>query len=504
MVRRRAKRPAPSPLQSKPAWRQLRHPFKPQEIFSADRIAAMHDMALRVLQELGIKVLLGEARDLYANGGARVVDEMVYMGRDLVEAAIASAPPSFRMEAPNPDRGYQVEEGALIFGPGGGCPNVTDRVNGRRPGSIAALEDAIRLCQSFDVIHKVGPCCEAQDVPVHLRHYATMRAQLALSDKPLFVMGRGRQQVTESFEMIRLGLNLSEDAFKQRIWSSTVVNTNSPRLLDRPMAQALIDFARYGQLSVITPFCLAGAMAPVTVAGALILQHAEALGALVLTQLTKPGAPVVIGGFGSNVDMKSGAPAFGTPAQIQMSIGTGQLCRHVGLPWRGAAGAASNAPDMQAAGETHNALWGNLMANAGMVFHAAGWLEGGISFSFEKFINDIEALQTIAQLCTRPDSDADALGWDALTQVDPGGHFFATDQTMNRYEEAFYKPLVADLNNFGTWEICGGVTADIRATEIWQQVLAEFIPPEGSHERAGRIEDFIVKATEAGGAPILD
>ncbi|WP_299354151.1 trimethylamine methyltransferase family protein [uncultured Shimia sp.] len=504
MVRRRAKRAQPSPIQSKPEWRQLRHPFKPQEAFSDDRIAAMHDLALRVLEELGIKVLLDEARKVYAKGGARVVDEMVYFGRDMVDAAIASAPASFRMEAPTAARGYQVEDGALIFGPGGGCPNVTDRINGRRPGSIAALEDAIRLCQSFDVIHKVGPCCEAQDVPVHLRHYATMRAQLALSDKSLFVMGRGRQQVTESFEMIRLALNHSDEEFRRGVWCSTVVNTNSPRLLDRPMAQALIDFARYGQLSVITPFCLAGAMAPVTVAGALILQHAEALSALVLTQLVNPGAPAVIGGFGSNVDMKSGAPAFGTPAQIQMSIGTGQLCRHVGLPWRGAAGAASNAPDMQAAGETHHALWGNLMANAGMVFHAAGWLEGGISFGFEKFINDIEALQTIAQLCTRPDSDEDALGWEALTEVDPGGHFFATDQTMNRYEEAFYKPLVADLNNYGNWEMNGAVSAENRATEIWQQVLSEFTPPEGGQDRAGRIEDFVAQHTQAGGAPILD
>ncbi|WP_127114214.1 trimethylamine methyltransferase family protein [Shimia sediminis] len=504
MVRRRATRAQPSPVQSKPEWRALRHPFQPQDVFSADRIADMHEMALRVLEELGLKVLLDEARDLYARGGARVVDDMVHIGRDMVEAAIASAPASFRMEAPNSARGYPVEEGALIFGPGGGCPNITDRVNGRRPGTIAALEDAIRLCQSFDVIHKVGPSCEAQDVPVHLRHYATMRAQLALSDKPLFVMGRGRQQVTESFEMIRLALGLTDEAFRQSAWCSTVVNTNSPRLLDRPMAQALIDFARHGQLSVITPFCLAGAMAPVTVAGALILQHAEALGALVLTQLARPGAPAVIGGFGSNVDMKSGAPAFGTPAQIQMSIGTGQLCRHVGLPWRGAAGAASNAPDMQGAGETHQALWGNLMANATMVFHAAGWLEGGISFGFEKFINDVEALQIIAQLCTRPEGSADALGWDALAQVDPGGHFFATDQTMARYEEAFYKPLVADLNNFGTWEMNGAVTAEARATEIWQQVLAEYTPPKGSETRAGRIEEFVAKATEAGGAPILD
>lgn len=503
MARRTRRAPA-SVIEAHPEWRQLRHPFRPQEIFSADRIAAMHDMALKVLQELGLKILLDEARDIYAKGGARVDADMVYIGRDIVDWAISSAPASIKMRAPSPARNLVLEDGALIFGPGAGCPNASDLVNGRRPGTLRDYENALRLCQSFDVIHKLGPCCEPQDVPVHLRHYDLMRSQLALTDKFPFVYGRGRQQVAESFEMICLALGLSDDEFRHGVWASTVVNTNSPRQIDRPMGQALIDFARAGQLAVITPFCLAGAMAPVTVAGALILQHAEALGGLVLSQLARAGAPVCIGGFGSNVDMKSGAPAFGTPAHVQMSIGTGQLCRHVGLPWRGAAGAASNAPDMQAAAETHHSLWGNLMANAGMVFHSAGWLEGGLTFGFEKFINDIESLQTIATLCTPPDSSEDALGWGALEQVEPGGHFFATDQTMARYETAFYKPLVADLNNFGAWEMKGACTAETRATKIWQQVLKEFQAPKGGPARRARLARFVADRSAAGGAPIMD
>lgn len=501
---RRTRRAPDSPIQTHPEWRNLRHPFRPQEIFSADKIAAMHGMALKVLEKLGLKVLLKDARDIYSKGDARVEDDMVFIGRDLVEAAIASAPSSIHLRAPSADRDLILEDGALIFGPGAGCPNATDLVNGRRPGSLNDFENALRLCQSFDVIHKLGPCCEPQDVPVHLRHYDMMRSQLALSDKFPFIYGRGPQQVAESFEMLCLALDLSDEEFHQSPWSSTVVNTNSPRQIDRPMGQALIDFARAGQLTIITPFCLSGAMAPVTVAGALILQHAEALGALVLTQLVRPGAPVCIGGFGSNVDMKSGAPAFGTPSHVQMSIGTGQLCRHVGLPWRGAAGAASNAPDMQAAGETHHSLWGNLMANAGMVFHSAGWLEGGLTFGFEKFINDIEALQTIADLCKLPDSSEDAMGWSAMEQVEPGGHFFATDQTMARYETAFYKPLVADLTNFGTWELNGAVTAETRATAIWQQVLSEFKAPKGGDDRRDRLAAYIADHSAAGGAPIMD
>ena len=501
---RRARRKAAPIIQQHPEWCQLRHPFQPQTLFSEDKIAAMHDMALKVLEELGTKVLLDEARDIYAAGGARVADEMVFIGRDMVEVAIETAPVSINLKTSNPERDLVLEEGALMFGPGSGCPNATDRINGRRPGDLKTFRNALRLHQSFDVIHTLGPSAEPQDIPAHLRHYDMIESQLALSDKFPFLYGRGRKQVQQGFEMVQLALDLSDEEFAANPYVSTVVNTNSPRQLDRPMGQALIDFARAGQLNIITPFCLSGAMAPITVAGALILQHAEALGALVLTQLANPGAPCAIGGFGSNVDMKSGAPAFGTPEHIQMAIGTGQLCRHVGLPWRGAAGSASNAADMQGAGENHMALWGCLMGNAGMVKHAAGWLEGGLTFGFEKFINDVEGLQTIASLCARPDASEDAMGWEAMTEVDPGGHFFATGQTMERYEAAFYAPLIADLNNFGTWEKAGARPSDERATDIWQRLLAEYSAPAGADERGARIAQYIADHAAAGGAPILD
>ena len=270
------------------------------------------------------------------------------------------------------------------------------------------------------------------------------------------------------------------------------------------MAEGLIDFARAGQLSIVTPFCLAGAMAPVTVAGALVLQHAEALGAIALTQLAKPGAPVSEGGFGSNVDMKSGAPAFGTPEHMKMSIGSGQLARHIGLPWRSAGGSASNAADMQAAGENHMSLWASTLANATLTIHAAGWLEGGLTFGYEKFINDIEALQTLAEMATPPEVDADSLGWDALTDVEPGGHFFATQHTMDRYATAFYEPLVADLANFGTRAEAGGKSSDSRATGIWQGLLESYQSPEGSAERADRVAGYIADGKARGGARPAD
>ncbi len=487
-------------------YRHLRHPFPPQKVLSDDAVAAIHDMALKLLEDLGLRVLLPEARALYASGGALVDEETetVRIGRDIAAAALSTAPHSIRIGAANPERGRVYEEGALIFSPGSGCPNVTDRLRGRRAGSLAAYEETLKLHQSFDVIHKLGPSAEPQDVPVHLRHYAMMRAQLTLADKPMFVYARGRRQAEDSFAMIRLGLGLSEDDFAAASWCTTVINTNSPRQIDKPMAEGIIDFARAGQMSIITPFCLAGAMAPVTVEGALVLQHAECLAGITLAQLARPGAPVSYGGFSSNVDMKSGAPAFGTPTHIRMAIGTGQLARHVGLPWRSAAGSASNTADMQAAGENHMGLWANLMANATMVVHSAGWLEGGLSFGYEKFINDVEALQTLAELCQPLASTEADLAWDALQDVAPGGHFFATQHTMDRFDRAFYAPLVADLTNHGTWAASGSLTATERATAIWQQALADYRPPDGAGERAARIADFIARRTEEGGAPPLD
>lgn len=483
-------------------YTHLTHPFTPQPVFSDDAVAALHEAALGVLQDLGLKVLLPEARQIFAQAGARADDEMVFLGRDIVAAALATAPRAWRMRAANPARERDYAPGQLLFGPGAGCPNATDLVRGRRPGSLRDYTETLALQQSFDVIHILGPSAEPQDVPPALRHYAIMQAQITRADKPMFVYARGRGQVEESFEMIRLGLNLSEADWSQGSWCYTVINTNSPRQLDRPMAQGIIDFARAGQASIITPFCLAGAMAPVSVAGALVLQHAEALAGITLAQLARPGAPVSYGGFSSNVDMRSGAPAFGTPEHLKMQLGSGQLARHIGLPWRSSSGAAANTADMQAAQETTHTLWGAMLAQATLVVHAAGWLEGGLSFGYEKFICDIEALQTLAEMCQRPDPADMAL--DALADVPPGGHFFAAAHTMARYDSAFYAPLVSDLSNFGQWTEHGALRADQRATAIWQRILAEFQPPAHGAEAALRLAPFIAARSAAGGAPPLD
>ncbi|MEO1794816.1 MAG: trimethylamine methyltransferase family protein, partial [Pseudomonadota bacterium] len=243
-----------------------------------------------------------------------------------------------------------------------------------------------------------------------------------------------------------------------------------------------------------------GAMAPVTVAGALTLQHAEALAGITLVQLVRKGAPVIYGSFTSNVDMKSGAPAFGTPEYIKGSFAAGQLARHVNLPWRSSNANASNAADVQAAYESLNSIWAASFGGASVMLHAAGWLEGGLTASLEKFIIDVEMLQIVAESFTPLDASTDALAFDALAEVAPGGHFFGAAHTMSRYDTAFYSPLLSDWSNFGAWTENGAKTATVRANEIWKQVLRDFEAPTLDAGRQDELTDFVARRTAEGGA----
>ncbi|MEM9206363.1 MAG: trimethylamine methyltransferase family protein [Pseudomonadota bacterium] len=482
-------------------YHRLKNPFPPVGVFSQDRVEAIHEAALSVLENLGIKILLPEARKLFAASGA-IVDEssqMVRIGRDIIEAAIASAPRSFTLHGGHPGRELQMELGTLAFQSGAGAPNTTDRERGRRAGSLRDVHELTRIVQNFDAIQMLSPGVEPQDVPPALRHYAFTKAQLTLSDKIPFAFARGTGQAQDVFEMLRDFRGLSDDAFTAEPRVYTIINTNSPRQIDVPMAQGLIDFARAGQVSVVTPFCLMGAMAPVTVAGALTLSHAEALAGIAITQLAKPGAPVLYGAFASNVDMKSGAPAFGTPEQVKASLGAGQLARHLGLPWRNAAGCAANANDAQAAHETQMSAWGAVLAGATVVIHAAGWIEGGLTVSYEKLITDMEMVQVLAELCSPTSADDAEIALDALAEVQPGGHFFAAAHTMERYQSAFYEPLIADWSNFGTWTERGARDADTRATDLWKAIL-EKPPLDVDQNRVEALETFIAKRTAEGGA----
>jgi trimethylamine--corrinoid protein Co-methyltransferase len=389
----------------------------------------------------------------------------------------------------------------LVFAAVGGPPHVTDLDRGKRVGTIEDCRNFLKLANHFDVLHVLSPSVEPQDLAVEIRHLHQTESQLTLSDKPPFVFARGAGQVRDCFEMIRIARGVTEDDFCARPYCYTVINTNSPRQLDVPMCQGIIDFAAAGQVAVITPFTLAGAMAPVTIPGALTLQHAEALAGITLGQIVRPGAPMVYGSFTSNVDMKSGAPAFGTPEFVKGAFGAGQLARHVGLPWRGSAATASNAPDEQAVYEFLMSAWGSVLGGVNMMIHAAGWLEGGLSASMEKFILDVEMLQIFAEILQSLDASEAEIGFDAIAEVEPGGHFFAAKHTMERYRTAFYEPLVSDWRNFGQWTEDGAKTAAQRANTIWKDVLASYQEPALDPSVRAQLDEFVERRTREGGAP---
>ncbi|WP_425039509.1 trimethylamine methyltransferase family protein [Primorskyibacter sp. S187A] len=483
-------------------YRQLRNPFPLMSVFSEDEAQNMHETALRMLEELGLSVLLPEARKIYTEAGARVEGEMVYLGREIISAALKTAPRSIHCQAGTPTHDVTLELGALAFQPGAGAPHATDLKRGRRPGTARDFEEYTRIAHHYDVFQMMSPSVEPQDVPTHLRHYFTTQTQMEMTDKFPFLFARGTPQTQDNFEMIRLARGLSEEDFQSGVHAYTIINTNSPRTLDVPMAQGLIDFARAGQLSIVTPFTLMGAMAPITVAGAITLSHAECLAAITLTQLARPGAPVCYGTFTSNVDMKSGAPAFGTPTHFQASLAAGQMARLLGLPWRSAAGSASNTNDVQAANENQLGLWGCLLSGATVIIHSAGWLEGGLTVSYEKIVTDVEVLNMVAELCAGRKAGADEIGFaNALSHVAPSGHFFAAPQTMERYSTEFYEPIVHDYANFGTWSERGGRSATERATDVWEAILAQ--PPISAidPERREALRAFIERRRADGGAP---
>ena len=503
---RRHKKPgseAASEARRKVDYHHLLNPFTPQTIFSEDNVEALHQNALRILQELGIKVLLPEARESLQKAGALVNHDtqMVRIGKEIVAEALSSAPGSFKVLGGTREKDLLVGQGCLIFKSGAGCPHAFDRERGRRPGNLRDFEELIKLTETFDALQWLGAIVEPQDVPIQERHYRTTRIQLSLSQKVPWIFSRGKAQVSDCFEMIRIVRGLSTEAFTESPYCTTVVNTNSPRQLDQPMARGIIDFALQGQVCIITPFCLLGAMAPITIAGALSLQHAESLAGITLSQITKPGAPVMYGNFASNVDMRSGSPTFGTPEQIKATLGSGQLARHIGLPWRSSSGSGSNTADAQGAHETEMSAWAAVLGGANAIMHSAGWLEGGLTLGYEKMITDMEMVQCFAEICASPLADEAELAFEAIADVDPGGHFFATQHTMDRYRTAFYEPLVADSSNFGQWEEAGSLTADQRATSIWQSRLESFTAPEIEPARLDELDAFISRRTAEGGAP---
>src|SRR5262245_11301777 len=487
---------------AQPPWKQPRRHFPPLRFLSEDQVETIHHASLALLEEIGMDILYPEAREIFERAGAIVQGERVRVGREIIEAAIGTAPEEFTFHARNPQRSIRIGGNWIAFAPVGGPPNCYDADRGRRPGTFEDNANFIRLAQHFNCIHTAGGgSTDALDVHASVRHLRVGLNKVLLSDKVLFTASTGRARLFDGMEIARIARGLTPDEFLAEPSVFTMINTNSPLKLDGPMAMGVIEMARHGQITCVTPFTLAGAMAPVTLAGALAEQNAEALAGLALNQLAAPGAPFIYGGFTSNVDMKSGAPAFGTPEYMKAAMIGGQLARRYDLPYRTSNTCAANAVDAQSAYESVFSLWGAVMGGGNIVMHGAGWMEGGLVGAYEKFALDCDLIQMVEAFLAPLAVDSEALGLDAIREVGPGGHFFGAAHTLARYEHAFYAPLISDWRNFQQWVAAGSPEAHHKANRLYRQALAQYEEPPIDKATAEELAAFVSKRKEEGGVP---
>ena len=476
---RRRPRRAPAGIAQVP-WRRLVNPFRPVEVLSADGVEAIHRASLRILAEIGMEVLGDRALEALERAGARVdrAARNVRLDPAQVEELVALAPSGFVLHARNPERDVTFGGANVVFCAVGGPAFVSDLERGRRAGNAADFAAYVRLIGALDVLHQEGGGpLEPTDLPVETRHLDMYRILAAELDKTWHCLGTGATVVDDAIDVACLVRGVDRDTLVREPSLITIVNTNSPLRLDGPMGDVLMEMATHGQPVVATPFTLAGAMSPVSLAGAIAQQNAEALFLVALAQIVRPGTPMVYGAFTSNVDMRTGSPAFGTPESVKAQFASGQMARRYGLPWRSSNATASSVVDAQAAYEAEMAVWGAVMGGVNLLYQGAGWLEGGLTASYEKLILDAEILQMMAEVLQPLEVSEATLGFDAIAEVGPGGHFFGTSHTLERFERAFYRPMLSDWRNFETWQADGSRTATERANTIWKRLLAEAVPP---------------------------
>jgi trimethylamine--corrinoid protein Co-methyltransferase len=340
---------------------------------------------------------------------------------------------------------------------------------------------------------------EPVDLHASVRHLDCLSDFVRITDKAFHAYSLGRERIVDGIEIARIGRGISHEQLEREPSLFSIINSSSPLRLDDPMLQGIIEMSARNQVIVMTPFTLAGAMAPVTIVGAVAQQNAEALAGIAFTQLVRPGAPVAYGGFTSNVDMKSGAPAFGTPEYMKAQVLGGQLARRYHVPYRTSNVCAANTVDAQAAYESVFSLWGAIMGGGNFIMHAAGWLEGGLSCSFEKTILDADLLQMVAEFVDPLVVDEDTLAMAAVREVGPGGHYFGAQHTQARYRDAFYAPLLSDWRNYETWQEAGSPTAMDKANRLWKELLASYEAPPLDAAVEEELSAFVAKRKSEGG-----
>ena len=446
------------------------------EVLNEEALEIIEANAETVLAEIGVNFVDNPAAlDRWREAGADIDGERVRIPRGLARQLCQTAPSQFTQHARNPERSVEIGGKNLVLAPVYGPPFVRDAQGGRRYATMADFEKFVKLgYMSKWLHHSGGTVCEPTDVPVNKRHLDMLYAHMSLSDKPYMGSVTEPSRARDSIEMSDIlfgGLN-------DRTVMTSLININSPLTFDGIMMGALEEFAAANQASIISPFIVGGAMAPVSVAGTLTQVLAEVMAGVAYSQLIRPGAPVIFGAFVTSIDMNSGAPTFGTPEAAHITYGAGQLARRLGLPYRSAGSfCGSKLPDAQAAYETANSLNVGLLSGVNFMLHACGWLEGGLVASFEKFVMDADQLGALHHLARGVAVDANAQAMDAIREVGPGGHYLGCAHTQANFKNAFWKSDLLDYKPFETWSEEGARDTMALASARVEKLLAEYQQP---------------------------
>ncbi|NOX31854.1 MAG: trimethylamine methyltransferase family protein [Actinobacteria bacterium] len=471
----------------------LKRTLPPLEVLNEADATQLEDNADTILSDVGIAFQdFPEALDLWRDAGARVDGDVVYFPKGLCREIVQSAPSEFTQHARNPERSVRIGGSNTVFAPNYGSPFVTDLDNGRRYGTIEDFENIVKLVYQLPHLHHSGgTVCEPVDVPVNKRHLDMVYAHLRYSDKPLMGSVTAAERAVDSIELCRIAFG---GDLQDRTVLTSLINASSPLGWDATMLGAATEYAKANQACIISPFILAGAMSPVTVAGLAAQALAEALSGMAYTQLVRPGAPVVFGTFATSMSMATGAPTFGTPEASMAIYVMAQLARRTGLPFRsGGMFTASKVPDSQAAYESASTIIPTVQAGANFVLHAAGWIEGGLAVSLEKLILDADQLGMMGVLTGNIDVSENGQAMDAFMTNDRGQHFLGTAHTLKNFETAFVRSTEADNDSYEAWIENGSLTAAQRANITWKKMLNDYVEPALDPAIIAEMDAYIAK-----------
>lgn len=499
--RRRERRERQRAAATRPAMQQISYNVPRYDLLSPTGILRIHDESMRILRDLGIDMYDAEARAIFQKHGAKVVGETVFFEEELVMKYVGMAPSQFTQLARNPANNLTLGGNQAVYAPVYGPPFVLDLDRGRREAKLEDFHNFVKLTYLCPFLHHSGgTVVEPTDEPVPTRHLDMLFAHVKYSDKAF--MGSVTDPLNAADSVAFAEIVFGKEKMRETPGLLSLINVSSPRRYDDRMLGDILIYAKARQALLITPFLMSGAMSPVSVAGTLALQNAEALAGIVLVQMINPGTPVIYGSFMTNIDLQSGAPVFGSPESQWALFAGKQMADFYKLPFRsGGTFSSSKIADAQAGYESIQVMLPAVLAQVNFVLHAAGWLENGLTAGYEKFMIDWDMLGMYHTWAKGLDLSDEAFAFDALQEVPPGGHFLGTQHTMRHFRTAFYRADVFDYNSAEQWELNGALDTNQRANQRWKKLLAEYEPPALDEGLEAELKAFMTRRKKELGFP---